>query len=157
MKTMGSVNTLLNTRIAIIATFFVALILILSNGINTVYADSEIKENPDWEKDGGIRVLSMRQTAAGYMLDFRYKVINPEKAAIFIDRGNRPSLHVLKNGSILQVPVSSKIGPLRQSAQLAKVGKNYFMFFANPGRMVKSGDKVKLQIGDVLSDTLIVE
>lgn len=143
-----------------IVTLFTVFILIVSSGINMVYADSGKIENPpenDWEKDGGIRVLSMRQTAAGYMLDFRYKVINPEKAEKFIDRGNKPSLHVLKNGSILQVPVSAKIGPLRQSAQLAKAGKNYFMFFANPGRMVKPGDKVKVNIGEFKSKTITVE
>ena len=139
--------------------------------MNLTYADSNKKDTAvtpiktavvmstlnDWEKDGGVRVLSIRRSAAGYMLDFRYKVLNPEKAALFIDRSNRPRLHVLKNGSILQVPVSSKIGPLRQSAQLAKAGKNYFMFFVNPGRMVKSGDKVKVNIGDFKSKVLIVE
>ena len=128
--------------------------------MSTAYADSEKKVasvEKDWEKDGGIKVLSMRQTAAGYMLDFRYKVINPEKAALFLDRSNKPLLHVLKNGSILQVPVSSKIGPIRQSAMLAKAGKSYFMFFVNPGRMVKPGDKVKVNIGDFKSNTLIVE
>lgn len=142
-------------------TFIVAAsILLLGNGMSTAYADTEKKETSienDWEKDGGIRVLSIRQTSAGYMLDFRYKVINPEKAAAFIDRSNKPLLHVLKNGSILQVPVSSKIGPLRQSALSAKAGKNYFMFFANPGRMVKPGDKVKVNIGDFKSKILSVE
>ena len=145
--------------------------LLLSNVINLTYADSKKEHNSitqtklpivkptvnDWEKNGGIRVLSIRQSAAGYMLDFRYKVLNPEKAALFLDRSSRPRLHVLKNGSILQVPVSAKIGPLRQSAQLAKAGKNYFMFFVNPGQMVKSGDKVKVNIGDFESKILIVE
>ena len=111
----------------------------------------------DWEKDGGIRVLSIRQTAAGYMLDFRYKVLNPKKAAIFLNRDNKPLLTVLKNGLRLQVPVTAKIGPLRQSARLAIKGKNYFMFFGNPSRMVVSGDKVQVQIGDFKSDELIVE
>jgi len=130
-----------------------------ANEINSgVIVDKEKPSiNKDWEKDGGIRVLSIRQSSAGYMLDFRYKVIDPKKAALFINRGNKPLLNVLKNGSILQVPVSSKIGPLRQSAQFAKAGKNYFMLFANPGRMVKPGDKVKVNIGDFKSKTLMVE
>jgi hypothetical protein len=124
------------------------------------YADENKKEvsvGKDWEADGGIKVLHIRQTAAGYMLDFRYKVIDPVKAAAFVKRSNKPLLHVIKNGSTLQVPSSSKIGPLRQSAQFAKSGKNYFMFFANPGRMVKSGDKIKISIGDFNSKILVVE
>lgn len=145
-----------NLHLYILALFM----LLFMNGMSITYADSEKKvasiEN-EWEKDGGIRVLSIRQTAAGYMLDFRYKVIDPEKAAVFLDRSNKPLLHVLKNGSILQVPVSSKTGPIRQSAVLAKAGKSYFMFFANPGRMVKPGDKVKVNIDNFKSKTLIVE
>jgi len=117
----------------------------------------EVSVSKDWEKEGGIKVLYIRQTAAGYMLDFRYKVIDPMKASAFIKRSNRPLLHVLKNGSTLKVPSSSKIGPLRQSAQFAKVGKNYFMFFANPGRMVKSGDDIRITIGDFKSKILTVE
>ncbi len=75
----------------------------------------------------------------------------------FIDRKNKPSLAILKNGSVLRVPVASKIGPLRQSGILAKEGKNYFMFFANPGKKVIPGDKVELTIGDSKSNILIVE
>ena len=141
---------------------FVATIVILLLGydIGIAYADADKTEasiSKDWKKDSGIKVLYIRRTAAGYMLDFRYKVTNPAKAAAFIKRSNRPVLHVLKNGSKLKVPSSSKIGPLRQSAQVAKVGKNYFMFFANPGRMVKPDDKVRISIGEFKSKILVVE
>lgn len=139
--------------------------LLLGNGLNMAYAtdtkaedkDAAAVVEKDWEKDGGIKVLSIRRTAANYMLDFRYKVLDPEKAAMFLDRSNRPELTVIGKEIKLQIPVSAKLGPLRQSGRVAKVGKNYFMFFANPGRIVKSGDKVQVHIGDFKSKVLTVE
>ena len=128
--------------------------------MNTAFANETTKQNiasNTWEEVGGVKFLSIRTTAAGYMLDFRYKVLEPEKAALLINRKNKPFLKVLKNGLVLKVPNTAKIGPLRQTSLLAKKGKNYFMFFGNPGRMVKPGDKVQIQIGDFTSKTLIVE
>ena len=124
--------------------------------MNIANADT-IKKEILTKENTGIQILSLRTTAAGNMLDFRYKVIDPKKAAIWLDRSSKPLLHVLKNGKTLQVPVTAKIGPLRQSAVLAKAGKNYFMFFGNPGRMVKSGDEVIIQIGSFKSKKLTIE
>ncbi len=105
----------------------------------------------------GIRVLGVRRTAADYMLEFRYRVLDAEKAAYLMNRKIKPALIVQKSGRKLQVPVSSKIGPLRQSPKFTKVNRNYFMFFANPGRLVQAGDKVTVVIGDFNIKNLVVE
>src|SRR3990172_7542680 len=44
------------------------------------------------EEKWGVRVLSIRQSAEGYMLDFRYRVIDAEKAAPLFDRKIKPHL-----------------------------------------------------------------
>jgi hypothetical protein len=36
-------------------------------------------------------------------------------------------------------------------------GKTYWMFFANPGRSIKPGNAVSIQIGDYLQEHLIVK
>jgi hypothetical protein len=105
----------------------------------------------------GIRVIGIRRTAADYMLDFRYRVLDAEKAAYLMNRKIKPQLIVEKNGRKLEVPVSSKIGPLRQSPKFTKADRNYFMFFANPGRSVQAGDKVTVVIGDFKAEHLVVE
>lgn len=151
-------NNMYNNKEGILKFLLYVSLFCLSLFINA--AELENKEEikiKDWEKDGGIKVMSIRKTAADYMLDFRYKVLDAEKAYLFMNRKKKAFLHVLKNGSTLQVPNTAKIGPLRQSGQLAKVGKTYFMFFGNPGRMVKSGDKVQIQIGNFKSKILSIE
>ncbi|HEY5604276.1 MAG TPA: hypothetical protein VIM41_14330 [Gammaproteobacteria bacterium] len=107
-------------------------------------------------EEWGVQVLGLRPTADGYMLDFRYRVLDAKKAAELVNRKVKPYLHVEKDGSTLMVPVTSKLGPLRQSAQYAKENRNYFMFFANPNKHVKSGDQVTLVIGDFKVEHLVV-
>lgn len=100
------------------------------------------------EQQWGVRPISIQLTATDYMLDFRYKVVDAQKAAAIINRKTRPYLIVEKTGVRLNVPASYKIGPLRQSAQFAQPNRNYFMLFANPGRHVKAGDSVSVVAGN---------
>lgn len=101
------------------------------------------------EQHWGIRVLSLRQSASGYMLDFRYRVVDPLKAQELLNRKLKPQLIVNKSGNRLQVPSPPKLGPLRQSSRAPRADTNYFIFFANPGRQVEIGDAVSIQIGDL--------
>lgn len=108
------------------------------------------------EQKWGVRVIGVRRTAANYMLDFRYRILDKNKAAEIMNRRIKPKLIVEKDGSTLFVPVTSKLGPLRQSAKFVKENKNYFMFFANPGKHVKRGDLVTVQIGDFKIEHVVV-
>lgn len=109
------------------------------------------------EKDWGVRPIGIRLTASNYMLDFRYRVLDAEKAAAIINRKTKPYLIVEKTGVRLNVPTSYKVGPLRQSAQFAQPNKNYFMIFVNPGRLVKAGEKVTIVAGDFKLEHLTVQ
>jgi len=114
-------------------------------------ASSQEKLSPEEQQKidkWGIKILSVRPTAAGYMLDLRYRVLNAKKAAVLVNRKTEAYVIVEKDGSKLKVPVTSKLGAIRSTSQYAKENRNYFVFFANPGNHVKSGDKVTLVIGD---------
>lgn len=105
----------------------------------------------------GIEVLGVRRTSAGYMLDFRYRVTEPGKAKMLLDRKVKPYVIVESSGTELQVPVSPKIGPLRQSSKKIYADRDYFMLFGNPGRQVKAGDKVTVVVGDLRVEHIVVE
>ena len=106
----------------------------------------------------GIEIVAVRTTAAGMMIDFRYRVIDPDKALIFLDRTVDAYLVDQASGRALEVP-TGKIGPLRQTnrAGKPKAGRIYFMLFSNPGRMIEPGSEVTLVIGDFRAEDLIVE
>jgi hypothetical protein len=105
----------------------------------------------------GIEVLAMRRTAAGYMLDFRYRVLDAAKAAPLLERRNKPIIKVEKSGATLGVPMPPKIGSMRNATKHVKPNRNYFALFANPGQHVKVGDQITIVIGDFRAEHLVVE
>ena len=108
------------------------------------------------EETWGIRIEGIRLSAAGYMLDFRYRVLDPEKAALLFDRKTKPYLIDQKSGAKFMVPSPPKVGPLRTSDPPQK-GRTYFIMFANPGKYIKQGYKVTVVIGDFRLEDLTVK
>jgi len=98
--------------------------------------------------DRAVEIVSVRTTAAGMMLDVRYRVADGKAAKSFFPKKSKPLLINEKSGATLAVPVPPKVGPLKQIPDEFKPDRTYFMFFANPGRHVKAGDLVTLVSGD---------
>ena len=95
----------------------------------------------------GIELVAMRSTAAGHMVDFRYRVLDAEKAAPLFKRQTKPYLIHQASGKALAVPNTAKLGSLRNS-NTPQAGRTYWMFFGNHHRVVQKGDKVTVAIGD---------
>ncbi len=103
----------------------------------------------------GVEPLFVRQTAAGYMLEFRYKVLDADKAKPLFERRTKPVLTHTETGAQFIVPTPAKTGALRNS-NLPIAGRTYWMFFANPGKRVQPGDRVSIEIGEFRADGLVV-
>lgn len=113
----------------------------------------------DGESNLGIRMEGLRLSAAGYMLDFRYRVTDPAKAAPLLDRKIRPYLLDEASGAQLAVPDTAKLGQLRTTGRNKVVhgDRDYFILFANPGRFVQVGNKMTLVMGDLRIGNITVE
>lgn len=107
----------------------------------------------------GIETQGISLSAAGHLLDFRYRIIDPDKALAFVDRRFKPYLIDEASGAHLAVPAPPKVGPLRQTSKYGKPrqGRVYFVLFGNPGGLVKRGNKVTVVIGDVEIPGLVVQ
>jgi len=99
-------------------------------------------------QEWGIEPLGINLSAAGYLLDFRYRVIDPEKALGFTDRSVKPYLIDQATGAKMYVPSPPKVGRLQQTSRKPVAGRVHFVLFANPGRFVKPGAKVTVVFGD---------
>jgi len=141
----GLLVTMLTTSLAI-------LILMLAGG-----QDSQaIQQAPSSgiEKHWGIQIERLRLTAAGHMLDFRYRVTDVEKAKPLFLRQTKPYL-VSQSGAKIGVFSSPKLGPLRHSYE-PEAGKVYWTFFPNHNKL-KAGDLVTIIIGDFKAENVKVE
>ena len=114
------------------------------------------REKTFMKRQWGVEVLYVRQTAAGYMLEFRYRVLDPDKAKPLFERQTKPLLTHVETGARLIVPTPAKTGALRNSNP-PLTDHTYWMFFANPGKLVQRGDHVNIDIGKFRIAGLIVQ
>jgi hypothetical protein len=98
----------------------------------------------------GIQLKGVRLNANGYIVDVRYRVLDPGKAQALLDRKVRPVLVDEASGDRYYVPTPPIIGALRQTARnkVIHTDRDYFMLFANPGQKLKAGSTVTLYVGD---------
>lgn len=120
---------------------------------------AEVHEKSVIEEKWGIRVEGLRLTAEGHMCDFRFRVIDAAKAASLINRKNSASLLNETTGMMTYVPAPPKAVLLRQTVKPGSPaeGKTYFIFFANPGKLIKTGTRATVSIGDFVLPGLVVQ
>jgi hypothetical protein len=107
------------------------------------------------EEKWGVKILGIRQTSHGYLLDFRFHVIDPEKAKPLIDRHAKPYIVDEASGMKLSVPSMPKVGSLR--ARGNEPDRDYFILFSNPNGIVKKGSKVTVIADDFKVEHLFVQ
>jgi hypothetical protein len=104
----------------------------------------------------GVEISSIRLTAHGHMIDYRYRVLDADKAAELFKRQIKPYLIHQASGKVLAVPDTAKLGPLRNS-NTPQEGRIYWMFFSNARDLVQHGDQATVVIGDFRVENLVVE
>lgn len=109
------------------------------------------------EQQYGVSILGVRVTAAGHMLDFRYRVLDTAKAGRLIRPKMGLALIDEASKAEMAVPVMEKVGALKQTRSHLFADRTYSVLFANRGGVVKPGSKVSIQFGDLTLDNLIVE
>jgi hypothetical protein len=106
----------------------------------------------------GVEVIGINLTSAGYMLDFRFRVVDAEKALPLFDHRIKPYVLTDRAHIKLPVPTAAKVGAFRPTnrGKNIKADKTYYMVFANPDSYVKPGEKVSVVIGDFRAENLTV-
>jgi hypothetical protein len=139
------------------------LVPLASTGCATTSAPNAAASAPAPASDArtwGVEPLHVRLSAAGYMLDFRLRVLDAEKAGPLLVRNTECYLVAEKTGAVLRVASSPKIGALRstvRTASMVKQDRIYAAVFSNPGRFVQAGDQVTVVMGDFRAQHLVVE
>jgi len=109
-----------------------------------------------FKRNWGVEIVGVKPVSSGYMLAFRYRIIDADKAQVLNERKIKPYLVDEASGTVLAVPAMENIGELRQGAA-PQVDRAYFMIFGNPGKVVKSGARVSIVAGDFRVEGLVVD
>jgi hypothetical protein len=109
-----------------------------------------------YKRNWGVEIIGIKPVSSGYMLAFRYRVLDPEKAKVLNDRHSRAYLRDEATGTVLAVPAMENIGELR-TGSAPEADRTYFMIFGNPGKLVKTGSRVTVVAGNLHVDGLIVD
>ena len=106
----------------------------------------------------GVEVIGINLTSAGYMLDFRFRVIDADKALPLFDHRIKPHVVAERSNIKLPVPMAPKVGAFRPTnrGKNIKGDRTYYMVFGNPDSHVKAGEKVSVVIGDFRAENLTV-
>jgi hypothetical protein len=108
------------------------------------------------QRQWGIDVVGVRLVSSGWMLEFRYRVLDPVKAAPLRKKEARPYLVDRATGARLAVPAMENIGELRQTADI-KSGRDYYIIFGNANKLVQRGGRVDVVSGAFSVEDLVVQ
>jgi len=101
--------------------------------------------------DYGFRVRLIGVTAAGGLIDVRFKILDKDKAAVLLKNpDNYPEL-VAENGTVLSVPAEGM-----DEMHLEDDGI-VFMLFPNIGEVITPGSQVKIRFGDLELDPILAQ
>ena len=138
-----------------------AAVLLCGNSAAAVPPDPALTADAtplkDTESLAGVEVVAVRLTAAGRMLDFRYRVTDPGKASALLNRRTKAHAIHLPTGKEMGVPRVARVGRMKSSAVEGKRGTVYFLFLDARGQQVKSGDRVTVVIGEHRFEDLAVQ
>jgi hypothetical protein len=103
----------------------------------------------------GIDDILVKESAAGALIRFSYRIVDPIKAKALNDEKSTPNMIDPTGRVALQIPEMEQVGKLRQITA-PETGKVYWMVFSNKGGYVKPGNRVDIVIGNVRLRGLVV-
>ena len=103
------------------------------------------------EAQWGIRIEHIGVSADGGLIDFRFVVVDPDKAAPLLSVENRPRLFVEDSGamvdSLMHPPHSNEPAP----------GQSHFLLYNNTGGAIRRGTSVSVLLGDLRLEGVIAK
>lgn len=111
--------------------------------------------NDQLEAQYGVRITLIGVSAVGGIVDFRYKLVDPAKAAALLhDPENAPVLTAVDSGLTLS---PTKMGSRHHSQMGMKKGTAPFNFYPNVRNAVKAGTPVSVAFGKIKVEPIVAQ
>ncbi len=106
----------------------------------------------DLADKSGIRLVYVALTGGGGLIDVRYQVVDPSKAAAVHDQANPPTLVDQSSGVVVDQLLMG-----HSHSGTFTAGQVYYLIFENPGNLVQTGSTVSVLLGDAEVDGVVVK
>ena len=116
----------------------------------------ETRKEAFFKQTWGIDQVDLHTIASGSMVQFRYRVLDPERAKLLNDKKAEPHLIEETTGIKLKVEEGERIGKLRTTPP-PQAGRVYWIIFGNSAHIVRHKSRVSLVIGNLRMDSLVVD
>lgn len=102
------------------------------------------------EERYGIRITMLAVTAGGGAVDFRFQVVDPDKASVYLHgTEDLPVLIVEGSGARIEAPNHAH-------TTAYQYGIVYYMLYGNPRSVIRPGTKVTAVLGDLRLRHIVV-
>jgi len=109
-----------------------------------------------FRKNWGVEILGVRTISSGWMLEFKYRILDADKAGLLNEKRAKAFVIDEATDIRLAVPAMENIGELRQAPR-PEEGRIYYIMFGNPNQLVKRGGRVDVVVGRFRADGVFVE
>lgn len=143
--------------VAGLAALLVAALLIFTGGAEPQLPlpaplAAETPASPEIEAAWGVRFDHVALIGGGGIVDVRYTVIDPDRAAaLLVSLDALPVLTNQRTGAELRLTES-----LHHRVNL-DAGRSYYMLYANAGNLLRRGDAVSLTVGEFTLAPVVVK
>jgi hypothetical protein len=103
-------------------------------------------------QQSGVRVVQVAVTGAGGLLDLRFQVVDPDRAAAVHDPATPPALVDESTGLVVDQLL---MGHSHSGGY--QTGVSYYLVFENPGNLVHRGALVSVLLGDAQVEHVVVK
>ena len=131
--------------LALLAVLSIGLFALRGTDATSVAAGQDPAEmvQSAFEDKTGVRVVRVSITGQGGLIDLRYQVVDPDKAAILHEREYRPALIDEATGKLLNTPWMD-----HGHSGTFRAGVTYYDLLVNSAGVLKRGSVVSVVIGD---------
>ncbi len=95
----------------------------------------------------GVRITQVALTGGGGLVDLRFLVVDPDKAAAVHDQATPPAIIDETTGVVVDQLLMG-----HSHTESFHAGQTYYLIFENPGNLVQSGSKVSVLLGNAEVD-----
>lgn len=104
--------------------------------------------SPEIEERFGVRILGVNVVARGGLIDLRYRVVDAGKAKSFGHYTETSPLIIADDGNV-------EVTIMGLHNHRVETGRTYYILYRNTGNVIKPGEPVTIQIGDLILKNVV--